>query len=448
MAAELPRSERRSLRAALLLLRARLWAQVLLGMLLGLIAGTLIGPATGWVAPATGAVLGDWLAFPGRLFLASIQMIVVPLVFASIIRGLAATEDPAQLRTAGLGITGYFLVTTTLAAALGILLASLLRPGAYVDQSLLSGLAGAPAQINAVTPPSLAALPEILVGLLPGNPLAAMAEGQMLQVVIFALVVGVALVHLAPAASRPLLDLLGSIQDVCMQVVRWAMLLAPLAVFGLMAQLASRIGLAALAGMVVYVLTVLLGLALLLLGYLLLLRLFADLRPRRFLRDSREVLLLAFSTSSSAAVMPLSIHTAQAKLGVSSAMAHFVIPLGATINMNGTALYQAVAAIFLAQLFGVEVSMAGMVLVVAMTVGASIGSPATPGVGIVILAMVVTAIGVPPAGIALILGVDRVLDMARTAVNVAGDLVASKLMDTWAGVAPVAPATDVLPDKV
>jgi Na+/H+-dicarboxylate symporter len=418
----------------LLLLRARLWAQVLVGMVLGLAAGVLIGPSAGLVRPELGVILGDWLAFPGRLFLASIQMIVVPLVFASIIRGLAATDDPAQLRTAGLSVTFYFVLTTAAAAALGITLATTLNPGAWVDPGLLGGLATIPEVVaEDVTAPSLVRLPEMVVGLLPGNPLAAMAEGQMLQVVIFALVVGVALVHLAPDSARPLLDLLGSVQEVCMTVVRWAMRIAPLAVFGLMAQLASRIGLGALAGMAVYVLTVLLGLLLLLLGYLVLVRLFGGFGPLDFLRRTREVLLLAFSTSSSAAVMPLSIRTAQSQLNVRPSIAQFVIPLGATINMNGTALYQAVAAVFLAQLFGVEVSLAGMVLIVAMTVGASIGSPATPGVGIVILAMVVSSIGVPPAGIALIMGVDRILDMARTSVNVAGDLVASRLLDRWLG---------------
>jgi Na+/H+-dicarboxylate symporter len=258
-----------------------------------------------------------------------------------------------------------------------------------------------------------------------------MVEGQMLQVVIFAVVVGIALVSMAPATARPLIDVLGSVQEVCMTVVRWAMLLAPLAVFGLTAQLASRIGLASLLGMGVYVITVLIGLAILLVGYAVLVRLVSGMPMTTFLSRSREVLLLAFSTSSSAAVMPLSIRTAEDGLGVRPSLAQFVIPLGATINMTGTALYPAVAAMFLAQGFGGEGSPAGMGLVIAMTVGASIGSPATPGVGIVILSMVVTSIGVPAAGVALVMGVDRILDMARTAVNVSGDLAASRLMETW-----------------
>ena len=218
-----------------------------------------------------------------------------------------------------------------------------------------------------------------------------------------------------------------------MTVVRWTMWLAPFAVFGLMARLTSQIGLDALAGMGFYVLTVLAGLALMFVVYLLLIAVLGGVRPFRFVRDVRELLLLAFSTSSSAAVMPLSIRTAEESLHVRPSVSQFVIPLGATINMNGTALYQGVATAFLAQIYGIDIGMSGMLMVVVMAVGASIGSPATPGVGIVILSMVLSTIGVPPSGVALIMGVDRILDMSRTAINVCGDLVACKLLDRWVG---------------
>jgi Na+/H+-dicarboxylate symporter len=167
--------------------------------------------------------------------------------------------------------------------------------------------------------------------------------------------------------------------------------------------------------------------------YLIILFIFARQKPIPFITDVKEVLLLAFSTSSSAAVMPLSIKIAEEKLKVRPSVAQFVIPLGATINMNGTALYQGVAAIFLAQVFGIEIGLGGMTLIVLTSVGASIGAPATPGVGIVILSMVLSTVGIPPAGIALIMGVDRILDMSRTAINVSGDLVAAKMMDLWVG---------------
>ncbi len=193
-----------------------------------------------------------------------------------------------------------------------------------------------------------------------------------------------------------MLDLLGSLQEICMTVVRWAMGLAPIAVFGLMMQLATQVGLGALMGMAIYVFTVLLGLALMLGVYMLLLFVFTGERPIRFMRASSDLLLLAFSTSSSATVMPLSIKTAEEHFGVRPSISQFVIPLGATINMNGTALYQAVATVFIAGVYGIDLSMGALALVVAMAVGASIGSPATPGVGIVILAMVLKRSAFPP----------------------------------------------------
>lgn len=414
------------------LIEGRLWLKVLIAMFAGIVTGILLGPSVGLVAPATGAVIGSWLAFPGQLFLAVIQMIVIPLVFASIIRGLAASENIEQLRRMGFVVAGYFVVTTALAAALGLWIANLIEPGTYLNPELLpdrSAIIAADTASNHA--PTLSAIPEKLIGLLPGNPLDSMVKGEMLQVVVFAIMVGVALISMTKKDAQPILDLLGSLQQVCMTIVRWAMLLAPIAVFGLMAKLTSQTGAEALLGMAVYVITVLAGLALLFCGYIALVTTLTSESPRAFISAIREVMLLAFSTSSSAAVMPLSIKTAEDKLHVRQSISQFVIPLGATINMNGTALYQAIAAVFLAQVFQIEIGLGGMVLVVVMAVGASIGSPATPGVGIVILSITLTTIGVPASGIALIMGVDRILDMSRTAINVTGDLVAARLMDSW-----------------
>lgn len=416
------------------LVRNRLWLQVLIGMFLGLLIGFLLGPSAGWMEPELGRSIGNWLALPGHLFLLLIQMIVVPLVFASVIRGLAGSEDPAQLKSLGLLTTLYFLVTTAIAAAIGLVAAWWIQPGARLSETLIEGVPApeTPAATGGANL-DLGQLPQQVLGLLPSNPLNAMAEGEMLQVVIFAVIVGVALVSMAPKQAKPMLDLLGSLQEVCMTVVRWAMHLAPFAVFGLLAQLTSKTGLGALLGMLIYVATVLLGLLVLLALYLALLYAVRRMRPMQFLRSTREVLLLAFSTSSSAAVMPLSIRTAEEQLQVRPSISQFVIPLGATINMNGTALYQGVAALFLAQVYGIDLGMGSMALVVAMAVAASVGSPATPGVGIVILATVLTSVGVPASGVALIIGVDRILDMSRTTINVAGDLVASVLMERWVG---------------
>ncbi|SDW31870.1 dicarboxylate/amino acid:cation symporter [Marinobacter mobilis] len=413
------------------LVQGRLWLKVLVGMLLGLVVGTLLGPSVGLVEPETGATLGNWLAFPGQLFLATIQMIVIPLVIASVVRGLAASENLNQLRRLGLRVIAFFIVTTAIAATIGLWVGSVISPG-----DMLSGLTLPPATAADNTTAGLGGavnLPEALLGLLPGNPLDAMVEGQMLQVVIFSSIVGVALVSMDPAKSRPMLDLLDSLQQVCMTVVRWAMGLAPYAVFGLMAQLTTTIGFQAMLGMASYVATVLLGLLIMLAVYLIILKVLGGDGPAEFLGKTRDVLLLAFSTSSSAAVMPLSIRTAEDKLGIRPSVSQFVIPLGATINMTGTALYQAVATMFLAQVYGVDLGLGSMALVVAMAVGASIGSPATPGVGIVILAMVLQTVGIPPSGIALIMGVDRILDMCRTAINVTGDLVTCRLMENLSG---------------
>ena len=260
-----PRSLKYLTRHLQALVRGRLWLQVIVGMVLGIMTGILIGPSVGLLDATTAATLSDWLAFPGKLFLALIQMMVIPLVFASIIRGLAATEDLEQLRRIGLRVVVFFVVTTALAIVIGLVVASVIKPGLYVDsqalQATLGPISALPEQA-ASTGLSFNAIPQKIVTLLPSNPLSSMVESNMLQVVIFAMVVGVALVMMAPAQAKPLLDLMGSLQEVCMTVVRWAMRLAPIAVFGLIAQLTAKLGLNALMGMAVYILTVLLGLLL------------------------------------------------------------------------------------------------------------------------------------------------------------------------------------------
>jgi len=416
------------------LVSGRLWLKVLIGMFLGIVVGMLIGPTTGWFDTKTATAIGNWLALPGQLFLTLIQMIVMPLIFASVVIGLTSSKSFEQLRQMGIAVVLYFVITTTVAIIIGLTVAQVIKPGSYVDASSLKASIPASAVTTTQTQssiPTLSDLPQTLITILPSNPLTSMVEGQMLQVVLFAMVMGIALVMMKPEQSKPLLDLMASLQEVCMTVVGWAMRLAPIAVFGLMAQLTTKIGLNALIGMSVYVGTVLLGLFILLLIYLLFIYVSTRESPFTFLHGIRDVMLLAFSTSSSAAVMPLSIKTAEENLKVHKSVSQFVIPLGATINMNGTALYQGVATIFLAQIFGVDLGLSALLLVVVTAVGASIGSPGTPGVGIVILAMVLETAGIPAAGIVLIMGVDRILDMSRTAVNVCGDLVAAKLMNKW-----------------
>jgi Na+/H+-dicarboxylate symporter len=388
------------------------------------------------VKPEMANMVTNWLALPGQLFLLLIQMVVIPLVIASVVRGLNAAENRQQLRRAGITVGLYFLATTTVAIAIGIAVAQTIEPGRYINQELIQKTLGSTANIprpdstESAIPP-IDQIPQRLLMLLPSNPFNSIVEGQMLQIVLFAIIMGVALVMMSPTQAKPLLDLMASLQQVSMIVVGWAMRLVPYAVFGLMTQLTAKIGLSSLAGMAIYVGTVIFGLLLLLLFYLLLVFVFVGLRPLRFLVSVRDLLLLAFSTSSSAAVIPMSIRTAEDKFGVRPSISQFIVPLGATINMDGTALYQGVAAVFLAQVFGIEMSLSAMVLIVVTTVGASIGAPSAPGVGIVILSLVLNSVGIPAAGIALIIGVDRILDMCRTAVNVCGDIVASTIINKW-----------------
>jgi Na+/H+-dicarboxylate symporter len=416
------------------LVEGRLWLKVVIGMVLGIATGVLLGPGVGWVEPATSKTIVSWLALPGQIFLVLVQMIVVPLVFASIVRGLAGSAT-GELKTLGIGGGVFFLATTVLATAIGLGLALFVDPGAYIDVAQVRASLGGSVQAVPSTAGAtdLTNVPALLISLLPTNPLDAMAEGQMLQVILFAVIVGVALVNMPRDKSAPLFDLLGSLLEVCMTVVSWAMRLAPLAVFGLMSRLVATIGFGVLAGMAVYVGTVLLGLLLLVFLYLALVGGLARRSPLAFLGATRELLLLAFSTSSSAAVMPLSIQTAEQKLGVRSGVARLLVPLGATVNMNGTALYQGVATVFLATAFGIGLDPGALLFVVSMAVVAAIGSPGTPGAGIVILAAVLEGVGIPAAGVALILGVDRLLDMARTAVNVAGDMTACVVLDRFIG---------------
>mgnify|MGYP003624196364 CR=1 FL=1 len=417
------------------LVAGRLWLKVLLGMLCGILVGILLGPSLGLIESANSELIANWLALPGQLFLILVQMIVVPLVFASIIRGLASTDDINQLKKLGLSVVAFFIITTTIAIIIGINLALFIEPGNYIEASLFSDVQQV-SQVGdeaAAALPDLSTLPQTLINLFPTNPLNSMVENQMLEVVIFSVIFGFALLLTPVERTKPLFDFLGALQEVCMTVVKGAMLLAPIAVFGLMAQLVSRIGFEALLGMSIYVMTVLLGLLIMLMLYLLLILIVTKKSPLTFLSKLKELLLLAFSTSSSAAVMPLSIKTAEDKLNVRPSIAEFVIPIGATINMNGTALYQGVATIFLAQVYGIDLSTGSLALLVVVAVGASIGSPATPGVGIVILSMVLSTVGIPASGIALLMGVDRILDMCRTSVNVAGDMVACVVMDKWVG---------------
>lgn len=415
-------------------IRHLLWAQILAAMVLGIIVGLTLSPSMGGVFAATqekAELLGDWFRLPGTIFLNLIQMVVIPLITCSIILGITSAGDPDFLRKVALRIVPYFLATTTVAVLIGAVLASWIRPGDFVDLASFGSQVGAGAEMPEIEAPPQASVASQIAALIPSNMAEAHLQKNMIQIVIAAIFVGIAIAALGREKMQPLLTLLQLAQDVVLKIVSWAMLLAPLAVFGLITDFVLRVGVTALIGMSVYIATVIGGLLLLLLFYLLIVKGVAGRDPVRFLKDVRDAQLLAFSTSSSAATMPLSLETAEKKLRVHPAISKFIVPLGATVNMDGTALYQVVAALFMTQIYGIDLTTSALAVLMVTVVGASIGSPSTPGVGIVILATILQSIGVPASGVAILLGVDRILDMCRTAVNVTGDLTACTVMDKW-----------------
>ncbi|MCC5976556.1 MAG: dicarboxylate/amino acid:cation symporter [Salinarimonas sp.] len=406
-------------------IRTRLWAQVLAGMVLGFATGIVLGPDVGWLTPETSESVGRWLALPGQIFLGLIAMVLVPLIFTSIVGGLTNAGSGADLRAVGSRLAGFIIVTTVAAAWIGVALAQWFKPGAGMAGAFTGVTAGDAAALPepGASPFDGARAPDIIAGILPTNPAAAITQGDMLAVVVLAILVGLACLQVDRDKIAPFVRLLDALLSIAMVIVKWAMFLAPFAVFGLMAQLVMRIGLGTVAGMSAYVGTVLLGLAILLALYMLIVTLLARVSPVAFLRNAAGTLLLAFSTSSSSAIMPMTITTARI-MGVPSSIANIVVPLGATMNMAGTALYQSVAILFLAQMAGIELSLPQMMLITGTLVASSIGAPGTPGVSIAILVSVAAGFGIPVEGMVIILGVDRLLDMSRTAVNVTGDLVA------------------------
>lgn len=407
----------------------KLWFQVLLGMVLGVMVGLLLSPSAFALVPQEFAyTFAPWVALAGNIFLALIKMVVIPLIMSSIILGITSANDITTLKSLGLKIAPYFVCTTIVAVTIGIVITYLIQPGLYVSSAVVDSITHTASAVPAISPFDSSSVPDMVVALIPVNTVQAKLDGNVLSFVILSIFIGVALMNINKDDAKPLIDLARSFQAFSMKVVDWAMKLAPYAVFGLLCNITIKIGFDAITSMSMYMLTVILGLLILLSFYLLVVYLSSNITPLTFLNHVREVQLMAFSTSSSAAVMPLSIKAAEDKLNIPTPISKFVIPLGATVNMDGTALYQVCAAIFLTQLFGIDLTLTEVIILALTTVGASIGAPSTPGVGIVILATILQGIGVPVEGIALILGVDRILDMCRTTVNVTGDLTATLVM--------------------
>jgi Na+/H+-dicarboxylate symporter len=416
------------------LVESRLWLKVIIALFLGVGFGLLLSPQNGWISKETADVAGNWLALPGVLFLKLVQMIMIPLIVASIITGIAS-NDKESLKKLGGGVLLYFLGTTIVSVSLGTTLSLLFKPGRFLHQQAFAEHVeiAATSTEDAELSFGLGNIPDAISSLIPENPLASMVNAEMLSIVIFTIIIGVAVLSLESALLRPVKLLLGAIQEVCMTVVKWSMLLVPVAVFGLMAQLTSSVGLSSLSGLAYYVGVVLLGLLLLVIFYLGLIVIIGKRNPIHFLKKIRDVQLLAFSTTSSAAVMPLSLKTAEEELKIDKTISNFIIPIGATVNMDGTALYQTITTLFIAQAYGLEMNLLNIIVVIVTIVAASIGTPAIPGGGVVILASVLGSVGIPAEGIIIIIGVERVLGMFRTAVNVTGDLSACVIFDKFYG---------------
>ncbi|MBD1582590.1 dicarboxylate/amino acid:cation symporter [Pseudoalteromonas sp. S16_S37] len=416
-----------------LLNRKRLWLQIIIALVLGVSLGLLLSPkGAALVSAPVAEQIAQWVALPGKVFLALIQMVVIPLVLSSIILGVAGNKDTSFLKKVGIRIFPYFVLTTFVAVLIGLMVVTIMEPGNYVDNQLLTNISTQTDNVQ-ISQLETKTLPDRVVSIIPENITRSTLDRDMFAVVMYACFIGIALTTLSLKQKTLLLEITQAAQSLSLRIVNWAMFLAPFAVFGLLCDITIRIGIDALIGVSAYVGTVLVGLLILLLAYLVIAKVVGRISPLKFLSAIRSAQLLAFSTSSSAAVMPLSMRTAEIELGVKKPISQFIIPLGATINMDGTALYQVVAAIFLTQVFGVQLSDNQIILLILTTVGASIGSPSTPGVGIVILASVLANFGIPAAGIALILGVDRILDMCRTVLNVTGDLTACVVMNRLLG---------------
>jgi len=422
-----------------LLVRGRLWLQVLIGIALGGAVGMLLGPDLELISRSTAELTGNWLALPGQLFLAVIRMVIIPLAASSIVLGIAGTGGGDTLRSVGLRLAVFVVSTTLAAAALGVAIAKTIRPGrGLADEAAVRPLMPPPRPAGEIAAPDIPEtplgamtreLPELLTQLVPTNITQSLLEGDVLAIVLFSLFIGIAVVNADKRElTQPIVALARAVLEVCMTVIRHAMRFAPVAVFGLIADTVTTNGLQTLVDLAIYCAVVMIGLVLLLVGYLLIVLLFGGQSPISFLKAVGPVQLLAFSTSSSAAVMPLTMKTAVEKLGVAPAIAGAVVPLASTVNMAGTALYQSAAIVFLAQSAGQPMALGDLVLLMVTLTGASIGAPAAPGASIAILAATAASFGVPLEGLPLILGVDRILDMARTAVNVTGDLVACQVL--------------------
>lgn len=395
-----------------------LTSRIVIGMVAGILLGTFLK-----LAFPDSSIVDDYLTnglfyAVGQIFIKSLQMLVVPLVFVSLVVGTCSLSDPSKLGRLGGKAVGLYLVTTAIAISTAIALAIFVQPGTGIELS-------SDAEFESQEAPSLA---QVIVDLFPSNPVTAMADGNMLQIIVFALLFGISMALVGKPGER-LKSFFDDLNDVIMKLVMILMNLAPYGVFALMAKLFTEIGFGTITSLLKYFLLVLV--ILLLHGFVtypVILKSLTRLNPLIFLRKMRAAQIFGFSTASSNATMPITLETVTKRLGVHNSVGSFTVPLGATINMDGTAIMQGVATVFIAQVYGVDLSIADYLMVVLTATLASVGTAGVPGVGLIMLAMVLNQVGLPVEGIGLIIGVDRLLDMTRTAVNVTGDAMVSVMI--------------------
>ncbi len=365
-----------------------------------------------------------WIKWLGDIFIRLLNLVAVPLVLASLIAGAASLGDIRKFARIGTKTLTYFLTTTAFAVVIGLVLANTIQPGERMDkatkENLLMTYSG-DTKDRISTELEFDAI-NMIVEMVPRNPFAALSQGEMLQIVFFAVFFGMILTVANQEKSKIILDFFDALSEIMIKMIDIIMKFAPIGVFALIAATVSEFGFNILETLFWYALTIVIGLFLHTVGtYAAMVKIFSNMSLKKFFSGLRPMQIVAFTTSSSAATLPVNMECCQENLGVSKSITSFVLPLGATINMDGTALYQGVATVFIAQVYGMDLSLAQQITVVFMAVLASIGTAPVPGVGIIMLIIILKSVGVPEQGIALILGIDRILDMCRTVTNVTGD---------------------------
>ena len=407
--------------------------QIILGMVLGVLFGLILLNFEGGKS-----FIINWIKPFGTIFINSLKLIAVPLILASLIKGVSDLKDLSKLSSMG-GITiSTYIFTTLMAVSIGLIAVNIVKPGEYITEETREQLVSAYStnanqKIEAANNQKNLGHLQPLVDIVPSNFLSAASNNRnMLQVIFFAILFGIAMILIPKKKSKPIKKFFDSLNDVILKIIDLIMLSAPYGVFALLAAIiveAPSMDLFKALGL--YSLTVLFGLFLLICIYIIIVKLFIGKSPSYFIKGISPAQLLAFSTSSSAATLPVTMDRVQDHLDVEEEVSSFVLPIGATINMDGTCLYQAVAAVFIAQAFGLDLSLAAQLGIVSTATLASIGSAAVPGAGMVMLIIVLSQAGIPEIGLALIFAVDRPLDMCRTVINVTGDATVSMFVNKF-----------------